>query len=160
MTNTLTQQEEYYFKKIYDDYKPLVIFIASLYLDNTDYVDDVIQEVFLEVFAHNTKISDYKSYVAALAKNKAISINKATTAIKLIESIDDFVISNLKGKSEFIPVIDELSSVLSTKEINIILLHLYGGYSFKEISEYIHVNEKTVKTTYYRSIKKCRKEFL
>lgn len=160
MANTLTQQEEKYFKKIYDDYKPLVVFIASLYLDNTDYVDDVIQEVFLEVFTHNDQISNYKSYITALAKNKSIAINKDTTSIKLVESMDDFIVANLKEKEMFVPIIDELGSALNTREMNIVLLHLYGGYTFKEIAEYVHSNEKTVKTKYYRSIKKCRKELL
>ena len=160
MANTLAQQEEKYFKKIYDDYKPLVVFIASLYLDNTDYVDDVIQEVFLEVFTHNDQISNYKSYITALAKNKSIAINKDTTSIKLVESMDDFIVANLKEKEMFVPIIDELGSALNTREMNIVLLHLYGGYTFKEIAEYVHSNEKTVKTKYYRSIKKCRKELL
>ena len=160
MANTLTQKEEKYFKSIYDDYKPLVVFIASLYLDNSDYVDDVIQEVFLEVFSHSNQISNYKAYITSVAKNKSISINKATTSIKLVESMDDFLVSNLKEKEIFVPIIDELNSTLNVKEINIVLLHLYGGYTFREIAEHIHTNEKTVKTKYYRALKKCRKELL
>ena len=44
MTNAKKPKNENYYRSIYDDYKPLVVFIASIYLTNKDYIDDVVQE--------------------------------------------------------------------------------------------------------------------
>lgn len=160
MTNAKKPKNENYYRSIYDDYKPLVVFIASIYLTNKDYIDDVVQEVFLETYSHDGTIKDLKNYIGALAKNKAIAINKANGAASSESSMDDFLVSNLSGKESFASIVDELLAVLSSTEANILLLHLYGGYTFKEIAGKTQAKESTVKAKYFRALKKCRKEFL
>ena len=38
-------------------------------------------------------------------------------------------------------------------------LHVYGDYTFAEISKIVEIPEATVKTKYYRLMKDIRKEF-
>lgn len=158
MTNATKHKDENYYRSIYDDYKPLVVFIASIYLTNKDYVDDVVQEVFLETYAHEGAIKDLKNYIGALAKNKALAINKANGFAANEGGMDDFLVSNLNENETFASIVEELLSVLSSTEADILLLHLYGGYSFKEIAEKMKSNESTVKSKYFRALRKCRME--
>lgn len=160
MRSITSPKDEKYFKDIYNDYKPLVVFIAALYLDNKDDIDDVIQDVFLETFSHIGEIDNLKSYISTLAKNKAITRNKSSAVLSTLESMDAFLFANLQTKDVFVPMIEEIGNVLGTSDANIVLLHLYGGYSFKDISEKMNINEKTAKTKYYRALKKCKKELL
>lgn len=143
---------------LYNEYKPLVIFIVSLYLDDSSLIDDVIQEVFLNFFSHINDTKDYKAYLTTLSKNEAIKMNKNSKKTVAVESMDAFSMENVKQNESLSVFIDELNNILSSREINIILAHLYGGYTFKEIGERLNINEKTIKTTYYRSLEKCKKE--
>ena len=41
---------ELVFNYIYDKYKPLVIFVASKYVQRIDVIDDIVQETFISIF--------------------------------------------------------------------------------------------------------------
>ena len=156
--NKKIEKKEMLFEEIYDEYKPLVIFIASTYLEDKSCIDDVIQEVFLELFTHIKDVKDIKAYLTTITKNKAIALDKEKNKDVHVESMDVFSMDNINKNKDYSVAIDELNSILSSVEINIIFAHLFGNYTFKEIAENLNMNEMTVKTTYYRALKKCRKE--
>ena len=147
-------------ESLYNEFKPLVIFIASLHLNDSSLIDDVVQETFLNFFSHINDIKDYKAYLTTVAKNESIKMNKNANKDISVESMDVFSVENLKEHRDLSVFINELNNILSSREINIILAHLYGGYTFKEIGEKFMMNEKTIKTIYYRALEKCKKEGL
>lgn len=155
---TKIDKKEKLFEEMYDGYKPLVVFIASTYLDDKSRIDDIVQEVFLELFTHIKDVKDIKAYLTTVTKNKAIALNKEKNKDIQVESMDVFSTESINKNKDYSVVIDELNSILSSVEINIIFAHLFGNYTFKEIAENLNMNEMTVKTTYYRALRKCRKE--
>ena len=150
-----------YFDYLYMKYKPYVAVISSKYLNNSSDIDDVIQEVFIEFFNKADSVkSSIKGYLAVLTKNRSIDLIRKKNKITLVDyeifEIDTIVNDNYVHRS-LKETLNELKNVLSKQEVEIILLHLLDGLTFLDISNKININEKTVKTIYYRALKKFSK---
>lgn len=61
--------------------------------------------------------------------------------------------------AEFAGRVGDYIAGLPSDTQRIFRLHIFGGYTFKEISEGLEIPEGTVKTMYYRLIHVLRKEF-
>ena len=145
------------FEKIYEEYKPLVAFIAKTYLEDESLIDDVIQDVFLDLFKNYNKIKNVKAYLSTITKNRAIALDKDKKRTVLINSFDSLSYEEIKGKNDLSVLIDELSAILSTTEINIIFTHLVDGTTFKDMAGIFKCKEASIKSIYYRALKKCEK---
>ena len=62
-----------------------------------------------------------------------------------------------KNPSKCLYIIKDLKASLREIEVKIILLHLLEVKTFNEISKIVSMKEKTVKTCYYRALKKIKK---
>ena len=83
----------YIFEQLYKKYKPYVAFVAANYLKDTNYIDDIIQEVFMEFFTNADKVKkSIKNYLCILAKNRAIDLyrRKQKIIFTSISLRDDF----------------------------------------------------------------------
>ena len=58
---------------------------------------------------------------------------------------------------DFEAIIKDLNKHLTTEEVRVVLSHLIDGLSFNEISERENQNISTVKSIYYRALKKYKK---
>lgn len=153
------------FEYLYLKYKPYVAFVSANYLTNTCDIDDVIQEVFMEFFNNANKVkSSIKSYLAILAKNRSIDLYRKNKKIVIVEeSVLD--INNPPDNIDLIKerhkslddLINDLKLCLTEVEVKIILLHLLEFETFKDIGVIVSMNEKTVKSCYYRALKKYEK---
>lgn len=145
---------------IYDKYKPLVIFIASKYLSDDDDIKDVVQETFVEFFSEKQKRhNNIKSYLSIACKHNALDLLKKKKRIYLMSDeesnmiIDNQVISH----RTYNEIIDDLKSHLTEEEVKIIYFHLVDNLNFIDISKKIKQNVNTVKSIYYRALKKYKK---
>lgn len=145
------------FEKIYDEYRPVVAFIAATYLEDKTLVDDVIQEVFLNLFKNFNNVKNIKSYLSVTTKNTAISFDKQNKRTIIVDTFDSLAYEEMKNDNDLDFLLTELQEILSNREIDIIICHLIDGLSFKEIAKSLKIKEPTVKTTYYRALKKCKK---
>lgn len=57
----------------------------------------------------------------------------------------------------FNALVNDMKKVISHEDINIILLHLIDDLTFVEIAMKLNQNEKTIKTKYYRALKKYKR---
>lgn len=156
----MSTNNESVFKDLYLQYKPLVAFVAATYLTNKNYVDDIIQDVFIEFFNHLNEIKDYKNYLITLAKNKSLNLEHKNNKNNLYEDMDLFLSESVKENIITNELFNNLSEFLSRREIDVIFLRIYGDFSFKDIGAKLNIDEKNIKNIYYRALKKCRKEFL
>lgn len=148
-----------FFSEIYNQYKGLVCFVIAKYIKNREDVFDIAQDVFLSFFnnAHNIN-SNIKYYLTTSAKNKALNHLKKYNKISLV---DDFELDTLDDKDNlnndvFNDTLALLKENLKSQEYELLLLHLFDNYTFKEISTKLNIKESTLKTLYYRTIKKSR----
>lgn len=148
------------YETIYYDYVKLVSFSVSKYIDDTEHIKDITNDVFLSFFDNAKNINtSIKYYLLNAARNISIKFLIKNNKTKQVEDID--IYSNkvsYKSHASYIELIEDLKAILTSKEVEIIILHAVDGYTFKEISSFINIPHKTVNKIYERAIKKIRKE--
>ena len=150
----------YIFEQLYKKYKPYVAFVSANYLKDTNDIDDIIQEVFMEFFENANKVKNsIKTYLSILAKNRSIDLYRKKQKIIINDSLINFNdILDYDYRHECLKdIIKDLKASLREIEVKIILLHLLEVKTFNEISKIVSMKEKTVKTCYYRALKKIKK---
>ncbi|WP_291572517.1 RNA polymerase sigma factor [Clostridium sp. UBA4548] len=138
-----------------------------LYKNNLDKEDseDIMQEAFLKAYKNLYKLEDKSSFYHWLFK---ITINTMNTHLKkrkksTVEFDESF--ENLKSDDKYNPEnmlelkekereLHRRLSILKEDQKNIILLKFVHGFSYKEIAEFLKINEDTVKMKAFRAKKK------
>ncbi len=146
------------FQYLYAKYKPLVCFIAARYLKERADIEDVVQETFVNFFNHAGDVrTSVKSYLTVSAKNLALDLRKKNGKVVLVD--EEGLPSPTFGQTDssgFEALIEDMKKVVSEEDIRIILLHLVEDFKFEDIAVKLKQNVKTVKTKYYRALKKYR----
>lgn len=145
------------FELIYNKYCHLVGFIIGNYIKDIDDIKDLTNDTFLYFFNHIENInSSIKNYLTTCAKNAAINFLKKTKNIVQADNCFDYLASETKDNSIYY----DIDIILDDFEKKIFYLHLIYDYTFKEISIQLNKPVSTIKTTYFRSIKKIKSKLL
>ncbi|MBQ4626862.1 MAG: sigma-70 family RNA polymerase sigma factor [Clostridia bacterium] len=131
---------------------------------------DLTQEIFISMLRsislYDSEKSAFRTWLYRIASNKIIDYRRSRRGRELLsfdaESFDvpdepDF--ERTLENSELIAKIEEYVSSFDAGNQEIFRLRVFGEYSFREIAECISIPEASIKTSYYRMIKKIRKEF-
>ena len=147
------------FEEIYNTYKGLIYFIVSKYIKSKDDVLDIVQDVFVDFFNNCLNVNNIKSYLSIMAKNKALNFLKKNNRIVIVDdkSIDLLDSKNIYDNYIFTDVMKVLKEKLNDIEYQILVLHLLENLTFKDISNKLNVKEPSIKTIYFRCIKKSLK---
>lgn len=148
------------FEELYTKYKGLVCFIISKYIKSVDDVVDIAQDVFLDFFNNAKNVNkNIKFYLTSSAKNKALDHLKKYNKITLVDVTDLDLLNNQSGSNDYLfkDTLKVLKDNLSDIEYNILSLHLFSELTFKEVSSKLNMKESSVKTLYFRTLKKSRK---
>jgi len=143
---------------IYYDFVKLVAFVIAKYVDDQDMVKDITNDTFLAFFNNSERVENIKAYLVVTAKNKALKYLEKNTDID-IDSVQSLFIatnSHVKSNIYYKEILADLRRTLSEDEVDIILLHVIEGFTFKEIGKSYNKNENTIKTIYNRAINKYR----
>ncbi len=160
------EEPEETFNYIYVKYKPLVTFIVAKYIKNDADIEDIVQNSFIEFFNDVENLrSTIKSYLTVSCKHNALDFLKKNKKITLvdIDTLDCLLDENsfseqkLLANEKYNCLVQELNGALSKEEAQIILFHLSDDLKFDDIALKLNRNVKTIKTKYYRAIKKFRK---
>lgn len=150
-------------EKIYNKYINLVSFVVSKYIKDEEIIKDISHDVFLNFIEQKDKVKDIQKYLASTAKYISLSYLKNTNTIRyetLLEINNDSNyytdLSNIRYKL----FIDDLRKFLTDEEIDIIIYHTVYDYSLIEISQKFNKNYNSIKSIYFRAIKKCKEKGL
>lgn len=154
---TICRTFEYFYLK----YKPLIAFIISKYVNNSNDIDDLINDTFLDFFNHASQVKkSVKGYLCFKARSVAINFIKKKSKFELSSDIDVEDLLSIDSSYSHInynETIELMNKVLEKEDVEIILLHLENDFSFNEIAKKKQMSENTVKTKYFRGLKKLRK---
>ena len=131
--------------------------LAYYYLGNAQDAEDVVGETVLkayEKFASLRKKEAFKSWIFTILVNQCMTFLRKKTVKGTSELIEEPSFeSNMEDKS----VAEELLSVLSEEERQIVVLSVFGGYKGEEIARILHIKHSTVRTKYRRALKKMER---
>lgn len=150
------------FEEIFNEYSKLCAFIIYKYIKDEEDVKDLVMDIFIKFFdvALKQDIDNIKGYLISSSKNSSINFLKRqeTNIIYNDNILIDELLDDNNQNNDYEELIKEMKDILSEEEINIIILHTVYDYTFKEISKKYSKSESTIKTLYYRALKKYRKE--
>ena len=131
--------------------------LAYYYLGNAQDAEDVVGETVLkayEKFASLRKKEAFKSWIFTILVNQCMTFLRKKTIKGTSELIEEPSFeSNMEDKA----VAEELLSVLSEEERQIVVLSVFGGYKGEEIAQILHIKHSTVRTKYRRALNKMER---
>lgn len=149
--------------EIYDKYKLYLLKVASDKLYDNSYIQDCIQDTFLELvysFDNFKKITDEykrKSYLITICKRCALKINnKSDNRCISFEEISDKELPVTDSFDFRVDDIDEISNIIINmpeKYSEPLIMKYADGYSLAEIGKKLGISENTVKQRIYRGKK-------
>lgn len=145
---------EYFFEK----YSKLAFVCIYNITRNREDSRDLVSDTFLSFFNKRDKLNKEKNikyYIVTIAKNLAINYLRKNKVEIVID--DDFIYNSIKSeKSELKELMDIFYKYLDEEEISIVFSHLIYALTFEEIASNKNMSVNTVKTKYYRAMKKVK----
>ena len=133
--------------------------MAFVYVKNKEDALDIVQEVAYRAFKtfHTLKETQYfKTWLIKITIRCSIDLLREKKSTNGIVGSIEF----LPSDEEDIPLsitLQDLLETLDEDEKSVVLLKYYQDYTFKSISNVLHLPVSTVKSILYRSLEKLRK---
>ena len=152
------------YNKLFDRYYArLCQYVYAILQDKND-TEDMVQEVFLNLWYHRQKIAikeNVSGYLYQMAKNLALNhIRSKAHLNNLTNSEDQLTLSYeetpLETKEFRIALYDCINR-LPRRSREVLLLHRIKGLKQKEISEKLDISVKTIKNQIWMSLQKLKK---
>lgn len=145
---------------LFQKYQEDVYRIAFVYVKNKDDALDIVQEVAYRAFKtfHTLKETQYfKTWLIKITIRCSIDLlrDKKKSTNGLVGSID--FLSSDEGDIPLSITLQDLLETLNEDEKSVVLLKYYQDYTFKSISNVLHIPVSTVKSILYRALEKLRK---
>ena len=128
---------------------------------------DLTQEIFISslrsIKTYKKEQASFRTWLYHIATNKIIDHRRKkapqTIALDGIEAAEETDFVRQLGQSELLYQIEVYVSCFPLNVQQIYRLHVYGDFTFAQISLSLSLPEGTVKSYYYRLQKRIRKEF-
>ena len=150
-------------KELYDLYSSELYAICSRYATDNNEAKDILQEGFIRIF---TNLKQYKGTGALIGWMKRVVV---TTALNFIKKHKKQITVELDFSNEPYQASDDnITSYINTKEIihafmqlsysyrTIQGLHIIEGYSYKELSQLLGIDEVACRTRVHRARQKLK----
>ncbi len=156
--------------KLISKYYDEIYVYAYRQTQDKDLAMDLTQEIFISMLRsitlYDEKKASFRTWLYRIASNKIIDYRRSRQSRELLsidtESFEVAVEPDFEQameNSELISKIEEYVNSFDAGCQEIFRLRVFGEYGFAEIASAVSIPESTVKTNYYRMIKKIRKEF-
>jgi len=154
------------FAELYQRYKIILYLHVKKMLNNEDETQDVLQEVFTNLWINRLELTistSVKSYLYTTVRNKVFNIlahrkfeiNYLDSLQRLIEA-GEFSTDEAIREKELIQLIEHAIANLPTKMREVFELSRKHHLSYKEIAEKLNISDKTVKKQISNAIKILR----
>jgi RNA polymerase sigma-70 factor (ECF subfamily) len=149
------------FDKLIQIIKKELYLIAKTRLNSEDDIADCMQDTILNAYQNIHKLHQvkyFKTWIIRILINECNKINKKNKDSISLESevIDNITSSNFYDSGiQF----DSIISSLNKDEQLILTLYYVSGYTVKEISKIIKMNENTIKTKMKRAKEKLKNKY-
>ncbi len=132
--------------------------IARARLNNEEDILDAVQETMISAYKSVHKIRNeeyFKTWIIKILINKCNDIykNRKVISVSLYDDVDSITIFDDNLTFEFI------MKRLNYDERLVIILHYLEGYTTKEISNILKINENTIKSRISRAKEKIKKQY-
>ncbi|MFO0892294.1 MAG: sigma-70 family RNA polymerase sigma factor [Isosphaeraceae bacterium] len=165
----VAQGDRVAFERFYDRYSSLVYTLALRILRTRADAEDLVQEVFLQVWrraeSYRPERGSVESWLLTMARNRALDRYRAANTMKRAHQL----LQNLTPASDSLPaqriaILDESRSVvrsalgrLAHEQRRVLELAYYDGLSQSQIAAHLGVPLGTVKTRIRSAVERLRR---
>ena len=149
-------QDEDSVTRVFLEYKNLMFFVISSYVDDPDDCNDVLSDAFMKAIQHRNEIQKpekLKSFLCAIAKNEAINFAKRKKSVPISDVIED--IYGVEDRKNV--VLDMLEPLLTNKETIVVYYKAVFSYTWEEIMEETGIPVSTARLLYKTAKEKLRR---
>jgi RNA polymerase sigma-70 factor (ECF subfamily) len=149
-------------ENIFYEMKDSIYSFIFVYFHNHQLAEDVLQETMLHIYRSAPSFKRFENprgWIITIARNQAISfLRKTNRETEFDKELSDDL-SGYSFENSATQRLDTISllATLSTKEREVVVLHVISGLKFKEISKILNEPLGTVCWRYSDSIKKLQK---
>lgn len=162
--NLLEQSDELAFREIYDRYWKLLFSIACAKLDSIEETEEIIQEIFADLWLRRQKIQvtrSLKYYLVAAVKYQVMTVLAKRHQKNKLQGMLPVAENEAPAFSfiEFQQLQQELESIISDLPERCQLIYRLSreeGYTNKQIAAELQISEKTVETQMTRALSRIR----
>jgi RNA polymerase sigma-70 factor, ECF subfamily len=157
-------------EKIVKAYQPLMHYIAKTMVNNSDTINDIVQESSILVYRSLHQLREpasFRGWLSSIVTNTArrhIHSQKRTPLSLEVLQQEDTIDEALKEFSSSDPyeefekkyiatTIIDIVMQLSAKEREVVILFYYLDYSIQEICDLLHITKSSVKSRLYKARK-------
>ena len=154
---------EFFFKQYYS----WLCNISYSILKDYDAAEDVVQEFFTSLWKNKDSLSihsDIKYYLARSVKNRSLNYLRDKKHFEQIDTLDIEFKLGYNGIEkdmeyyELLHLVEKVISDLPKKCREVFILSRYEKKSYKEISNYLNISEKTVENQISKALKVLREK--
>lgn len=163
--NLLAQGSEYAFTQLFDHYRARIFSVALRFLKSRELAEEVVQEVFLKVWARRdemVKVLNFEGYLFTMTRNEVFDrikdIAKETTAkrefaygIRQVNDADHSLI-----EKQYEDLLQDAVDQLPPQQKQIFQLAKTEGLSHQAIAEQLDISRLTVKTHMAKALQTIR----
>lgn len=146
---------------LYNKYCRLVyICILSLVKDRRD-AEELTDDTFIKIYNNRYTIQErdsIKYYVVTIAKNIALDFLRKKHIDTILDDDYVFKCAEATDNNDLTNLRIKLHQYLEPCVTEIVIDHIVFGYKFNEIANHYKVSVSTIKTKYFRAMKKLHKE--
>lgn len=143
------------FKMLYDHYAPRVGEVAYLLLRSEEQADDLLQEVFTQVWIEREKFSavdKFEAYLFTCARNHALRCikknsreNEVRMQAAALTDLDENSVDNYIRREELAKLVQQAVAQLPTQRRRIFTMSNNEGLSHADIATQLNIDPLTVK---------------
>lgn len=144
------------YQDIYEDLYRFAVYILKNPVDAQDVVSDTVVDAFSSIRRLRSEQA-FKGWIFRILSNKCKRRLKEYTnrTVELPEDDKELSIDEMEDTAEYVQV-RTLFWELMPEDRMIIAMHLFAGYTSKEIACLLHMNENTVRSRESRALKKMQ----
>ena len=157
------------FRAAYASYKDDLLSVAIFLLKNISAAEDALHDVFLHLLEHPPSLRDQarlKSYLATSIVNRAryvcrrdarMAIGRGDSTSDVMEHASPLPVPGAElVQAEDAQLVRHALACLPPEQGDVIVMHLFGSMTFKEISHCLDCGQNTVQSRYRYGMEKLR----
>lgn len=135
----------------------LFYFIFGIVKD-ADLADDCLQDTYISVYdkIDSYKESNFLAWMTTIARNKALNAIKKDTRANYIDAQDKEYLMKSNSNEKELVLIKDMKETLDDDEFQIVMMHVIGNYTHKQISNGLGKPLGTITWKYNEAMKKLR----
>lgn len=144
-----------------EEYAGLIWSVCEMYLDNEEDIRECVNSTFadfcLEREKFDAKKASLKTYLCAIARNKAIDCYRTNRHHQALLERAEEAFDNGAAGDRLAERLEEAVEQLEPLDGRILRMKYYGGHSYQEIADELGLKEGAVKMRSMRSRRKLLK---